>query len=146
MRHSHKKLSTVDQVIAELNSGYGRMGACGPLKEINGITLKSAAPDRARREVKAVIAVEAYQESPYGDCAHTERAFYVSLGDVARLAETAPMFRPSFAKMARQLETRLEKERNARRQALEDWCNAGLPTKKSTKTLRPLRLKNRGPG
>jgi hypothetical protein len=148
---------TAAQVIAELNSGYSHGG--GPKKEILGITLVTATSDPARNDITALVDVNAYQESPYGDSANTRRSFRLSLAVVQELSGTAPDFRGSFAGAAREMAAQLEKEREpflreqaealAARQAqervddirrVENWCDQGLPTNAPTVVRRPLRL------
>ena len=133
MGREKKRLSTADDVIAELNSGYGD-SLSGPRKEINGVVLESAETDAPNNGAQACIGVKVFYQDLYGAMRDETKQFRVSLDALGHLAETAPRLRPRFSKMFSALSTRLKDEQAA-------WCDAGLPAQEGTVLMKPLRWK-----
>lgn len=134
--------TTIERIISELNSEHGSLArAVGPLKVIKGLELASAFSDISRNEVTGKIAILSYSESPYGDGWDSRPTFDVTMEDLNSLAQTAPKFRPSFAEVAQKLADNLEDARQADRQAVNGWCDQGLPTAQATTVMKPLRWK-----
>lgn len=155
------ELSTVDKVIAELNSGYDRAG--GPKKSILGVGFVVSWPDAEENKVIGLVDVSAYQEDPYGNSGSTRQSFHLTLQDAWTLAQKAPRFRENFAAAAKEMRGELKRVRKplvqkmiaarANRRAekhaenmrgVESWCDQGLPTNTPTAIRGPLRLKTGG--
>lgn len=130
-----------DQVIAELNSSYREDSLSGPKKEVNSTVAINTVYNPAANEAMVTIAICSYQESPYGDCANTQRTFEVGLNDICRLAQNAPRHQFAFAEMEKTVTAKLAEERAAYVKNVENWCDAGLPMQQPAAVLRPLRFK-----
>lgn len=146
----------VAQVVAELKSGFYYGG--GPKKQLLGVTMAMATSAPAENDITALIDITAYEESPWGDSANTQRSFRLSLAEVKVLSETAPLFNGAFFEIALKMTEQLERERapflleqaacEAAQRAeqarqVEEWCDQGLPTSAPTSVRTPLRLQRK---
>ncbi|MDI1227296.1 MAG: hypothetical protein PSY14_06395 [bacterium] len=77
VKTDHSKLTLSQEIIGELNSGYNESGVNGPSKTILGVNLNFA-EDTDSAELKGYLLIDAYQESPWGDSANTQRSFEVT--------------------------------------------------------------------
>ena len=85
------RLSVVQHLVNELNSGYGdTRSSSSPYKQILGADLDSAFFDAQKDGIFAKIVVKAEQQSPYGDNATTTRNFVISRDDAHALAKEGP--------------------------------------------------------
>lgn len=137
---SPQAFATAEDVIAEMNSGYGN-GMSGPIKEINEIVLVNAETHAPSNTLTARIGIGAFRQDLYDAMSSSQRDFTVGLEVLGQLAERAPRFRPKFSKMFTELATRLAQEHAAYREGVNDWCDKGLPTQQATTIMRALRLK-----
>lgn len=134
-------MTTVAQIVAELNSGYG--GTAGPVKEVNELKLEGAAPDGANNKITARIIIGSFRQGLHDEMWNEVKHFDITLDEVRSLEKNAPSFRPIFARIAECLSTQLQEAREEYVSLVESWCDAGLPTRQATAVMRPLRLKPR---
>lgn len=101
----NEPLTTVEEVIRELKSGYGSStSSIAPCKEIQSVELVQTEYNMEKREMLARIAVHAYRQSPYGDSANTSRTFFITRKDAAQLAACAPSHTQQFRHVAEKLD------------------------------------------
>ncbi|TAL31290.1 MAG: hypothetical protein EPN97_11155, partial [Alphaproteobacteria bacterium] len=102
-------MTTVEQIVAELNSGYG--GTAGPVKEVNELKLEGATPDGANNKITARIVIGSFRQSLHDDMWNEVKPFDITLDDVRYLENNAPSFRPLFARIAERLSAQLQAAR-----------------------------------
>lgn len=94
--------SMVEQVITELNSGYGdTLSSVQPYKSVNSAALVDSFFDASAMNIFGNVEITSAQQSPYGDNYDTQRNFRISRDDAHQIAELAPQgFRARFQHIA----------------------------------------------
>jgi hypothetical protein len=137
-----EEIPVVEQIVAELKSGYG--GVAGPVKEVNELKLEDAAPDGANNKIKARIVIGSFRQGVHDEMWHESKPFDITLDDARYLERNAPSFRPCFAQIAGRLSAQLREAREEYVSLVEDWCDAGLPTRHATAVMKPLQFRKPG--
>lgn len=97
-----ERLTAVEKVVKELNSGYGdTLSSTRPYKNVLGATLENVFYDPRQDDIFAKVSVNSDQQSPNGDTWITNREFVISRQDAQRLASEGPhQHRSTFAGFA----------------------------------------------
>lgn len=103
---AYERLTVVEKVVKELNSGYGNTSSSTwPYKNVLGASLVDSAFDANAMNIFGNVEISSAQQSPNGDHYDTQRNFRISREDAHQLAQQGPQdFRASFHRVAEALD------------------------------------------